>query len=280
MMSHVITSALLDQFREDGYAVLPGLYDEETMEVWRRLHRRLCEENARAEGMGSWWFGNMTERAPVEMLPAVANPSVLELLEAIMGPFVQLDNLTLAAFPPTENLDGKVSGWHRDRWAEVPRGPTFQRPLAANAISYLQDLDDAYGPLRVIPGSHRRPITIAPEDQQLPHPEERLVYAKAGDAVVTHNGLIHSGTPNTSGKVRYFFSVYYNLSWLRTTDDHSGPNVTRIVAEAKERGDHRMLRLFGVDEHLQQRGNSGFLQPDENRWAEWLAEDEAALVAS
>ncbi|MGA1160769.1 MAG: phytanoyl-CoA dioxygenase family protein, partial [Burkholderiaceae bacterium] len=34
-------------------------------------------------------------------------------------------------------------------------------PLACNAITYLQDLTEEYGPLRVIPGSHRRDIGIA-----------------------------------------------------------------------------------------------------------------------
>jgi ectoine hydroxylase-related dioxygenase (phytanoyl-CoA dioxygenase family) len=275
----VTLSEQLDQLSENGYVVLPAQYDEETMEGWRALHRRLADENRDADGMRSWWFGNMAERAPDEMLPAVANPNVLAVLEAMMGPFVQLDNLTLAAFPSVEDSEGKTSGWHRDRWAEMPRGDAFQRPLAANAICYLQDLDDAFGPLRVIPGSHRRPIGIPAEQQMLPHPDEVLVHAGAGDVVVTHNGLVHAGTPNTSGRPRYFFSVYYNLSWLRTTDDHSGPNVTRIVQEARARGDHRTMRLFGVDDHLQQRGNSGFLRPDEERWAEWAAEDEAALLA-
>jgi hypothetical protein len=75
------------------------------------------------------------------------------------------------------------------------------------------------------------------------------------------------------------FNNFYNLSWLRTTDDHSGPNVARVIAEARKRGDHRVLRLFGVDDHLERRANSGFLRPDEERWAEWAAEDAAALVA-
>jgi ectoine hydroxylase-related dioxygenase (phytanoyl-CoA dioxygenase family) len=208
-----------------------------------------------------------------------ANPNVLSVLEAMMGPWVQLDALTLAAFPSVEDSEmPTVSGWHRDQWSGLPRGSEFQRPLAANAITYLQDLDDLSGPLRVIPGSHRKPITLTKEEQKRPHPDERLVYMKAGDVVITHNALIHSGTPNRSGKPRYFFSGYYNLTWLRTTDDHSGPNVARIIAEARQRNDHRMLRLFGVDDHRHKRGNSGFLTPEEDSWAEWLAEDAAALA--
>ena len=41
-----------------------------------------------------------------------------------MGPLIQLDNLTLAAFPPMskEEAKGNVSSWHRDRWSHFPTG--------------------------------------------------------------------------------------------------------------------------------------------------------------
>jgi hypothetical protein len=100
---------------------------------------------------------------------------------------------------------------------------------------------------------------------------------KAGDVVVIHNCLLHSGTPNTSGRTRYFFSIFYNLTWLKFTDNHSGPNVQQIIRQARERNDHRTLRLFGVDDHLERRANCGFQEPDEQRWAEWAAADQAAI---
>jgi ectoine hydroxylase-related dioxygenase (phytanoyl-CoA dioxygenase family) len=213
------------------------------------------------------------------MWPAVKHPTILDFLESVMGPFVQLDNLTLAAFPsvPKDQAEGRASGWHRDRWAKVPQKDIYERPLAANAISYLQDLTDEYGPLRVIVGSHRQPITIEVEDRNKPHPDETLLYMKAGDVVVTHNHLIHSGTPSTADGLRYFFSIYYNSTWLKHTDNHSGPLTQRLLAEAQEREDYRLMRLLGVDTQLQPRCNSGFLAPDEDRWEEWIAADRAAV---
>lgn len=265
--------AHLEEYKEHGFTVFLGVYDDATMQSWREEHQRLCAI------YDQWWFGNMLEYAPRLMLPAVANPAILDFAEQVMGPSVQLDNLTLAGFQsvPAEQAAGKVSGWHRDRWGQVPRSAAFERPLAINAICYLQDLTDEFGPLRVIPGSHRRPITIPPDERNRPHPEERLIHMRAGDVVVTHNYLIHSGTPNTSGNVRYFFSVYYNLTWLKHTDNHGGPRTQALLQEARKRHDRRLMRLLGVDEQLQARANSGFLFPDEQRWAEWAAEDRAAL---
>ena len=39
---------------------------------------------------------------PQLMWEAVSNPTVLDFAETVVGPFVQLDNLTLAAFPPMD----------------------------------------------------------------------------------------------------------------------------------------------------------------------------------
>ena len=170
------------------------------------------------------------------MLPAVANDKILDIAEMVMGPFVQLDNLTFMAFPSLskEEANGKVSGWHRDQWSSFPLGNDYIWPKACNAICYLQDLIDDNGPFRVIPGSHRAPITIADDDRQKKHPDEKVFYPSAGDVVFTHCGVVHSGTPNISGKLRYFFSIYYNLSWLRHRDNHSGPNVGKIIEMARE----------------------------------------------
>lgn len=269
----------LEEFKVNGYTIFENVYDEETMAVWKDKHKQL-QEDSLGNKIGNWWFGNTCELLPRQMLPAVANPLILDFAEMVMGPFVQLDNLTLAGFPSIskEEATNKTSGWHRDRWAYYPKGEQYVHPLSINAISYLQDLTDEYGPLRVIPKSHRNPMGLSPEEINVPHKQEVIVHMKAGDVVVTHNGLIHSGTPNTSGNVRYFFSVYYNRTWLKHTDNHNGPNVQRIIQEARERKDHRMMRLFGVDEQLEKRANSGFMIEDETRWAEWVAEDKAAII--
>ena len=270
----------LAAYRDQGYTVFEGLYDEGTVQAWRREQDRL--QAASSGGPQSreptTWFGNMLERAPQLMWPAVANPVILDFAEQVVGPFVQLDNLTLAAFPPLdgEEAAGRVSGWHRDRWGRMPNG-TYERPLAFNAICYLQDLDQRSGPLRVLPGSHIEPIALGEEEIDKAHKDELLIHMKAGDVVLTHNGLLHSGTANTSGQKRYFFSVYYNISWLKYTDTFAGPNCQQLIDWARSRQDHRALRLLGQDDHLQARGNSGFLQPDEARWRQWSQDDRRAL---
>ena len=263
-----------EKYKTNGFTIFERVFDESQMLLWREKHQQLSAEND-----GQTWFGNMLEAAPDLMWPAVTHPTILEFVEKVMGPFVQLDNLTLAAFSSIEpqKAKGRVSGWHRDRWAHVPYTDAYHRPNAINAISYLQELTDAFGPLRVIIGSHRTPLTMEDTERAKPHPAETLIHMKAGDVVITHNGLVHSGTPNTSGQLRYFFSIYYNLTWLKHTDHHSGPRTQQLLAEAKAANNHQLMRLLGVDEQLQPRCNSGFLLPDEERWEEWAAADRGAI---
>ncbi len=264
----------VSEFKEQGFAVLPEHFNAAKVALLKGTFDRLS-----ASGVGSahvsWWLSNLVEYEPQVMMPFVSDPAILEFAENVMGPCVQLDNLTLSGFPSVtkEEAVGRASGWHRDRWAQVPLGDQYSAPLAINAISYLQDLTDEYGPLRVVPGSHRRQYNIP--DGGRPVEGEVILHAKAGDVVIIHNCLLHSGTPNWSGKTRYFYSIFYNRTWLKPTDDHSGPNVQRIVADAREGGDKRTMRLFGVDEDLKGRCNWGFQRDEEGQWARWRAEEAA-----
>ncbi len=266
------------QFVQDGYTLFPRVFGAAQMELWRQLFRALQGTNKPSHP--EFWFGGIFEKAPKELLPAVANPHLLDFAERVMGPFVQLDNISLVGFPSSdaEQARGKVSGWHRDRWAHLPKGG-YTHPLAINGITYFQDLDDQYGPLRVIPGSHREPIAISPVEANRPHPREVLLDVRAGDVVFIHNALLHSGTPNISGQTRFFFSLFYNLTWLRPTDDHTGPRTSALIEAAREADDFRTMRLFGVDEKLESRNNWGFNKPDEPEWARWAAEDKASKDA-
>ena len=226
----------------------------------------------------SWWFDEMLDRAPGVVWEAVANEEILDFAERVVGPFVQLDNPSMAKFPPVSAAEagGSVTAWHRDSWSTVPIG-VYQRPLAMNAISYLQDMTEDLGLLRVIPGSHVQSLVIDDVEKYHPRGDEVLLYLKAGDVVFTHHGLYYTGTPNVSGRDRYFFAASYNLTWMRQHCNLTGPNCQQIVEWARERNDRRALRLLGIDELLLERANTGSHLQEEEYWARWRLEDREAL---
>ena len=87
--------------------------------------------------------------------------------------------------------------------------------------------------------------------------------------VYTHCELLHSGTLNTSGAIRYFISIYFSHIGLPHRDTFETPDIERIIADARKRSDRRVLRLFGIDEGFQQRQLAS--------WQQLMKEDRAAL---
>jgi len=260
-----------ERFITDGYTIMPGLFPAS----WMQRCIAAFPQLSRSQTLGdadSVWLNNGVERAPDLFLPAAAHPRLLDFLELAMGPFVQLDNLTFFNFASQPaGMAGRPSGWHRDIWQVPPSSEGYQPPDAMNAICYFSDLDAATGPLRVIPGSHRRPVPTPVHDA--PHPEEVLVHARAGDVILIHCNLFHSGTANVSGGPRWFWSAYYNRSWLRTRDNHAGPNARAIVERALGHGDTRVARLFGHDPAVLTRCHGPDRVANAEQWRRWIAED-------
>jgi hypothetical protein len=245
------------------------------IERWREAYEQKCE----SEGEAVWLSGTL-EIDPWLFLPAIANADLLDFAELVMGPFVQLDSLTINAFPSVDaaQAEGRVNAWHRDRYSEIPQTKDYMHPLGCNTIFYFQDLTDDFGPLRVVPGSHRRNLILNETDRHVPRRDELLLYPRAGDVVFTHCNVLHSGTPNISGKPRYFMAASYNRSFMKHRDPLDGRNTQMLLEEARERNDRRLMRLLGCDEQLWDRTNPyWFVGSDEERWRAWIAQDRAAM---
>ena len=277
----------IEEFKQDGYTVFEGLFDLEQIELWKKSFEELLKrqpvltERKRAPELGDVVvLDNLIEKDPKAMLPAITHPVVLDFLEAVMGPLAQMESLRINRTTPVTQSDTDVAAinCHRDGWA-LHAGKTndYLSPSACNVLIYLQDLTDESGALGVIPGSHRSNIFVSKENSNAALPEDRLIKIKAGDTVIIHSSILHSGSRNTSDKPRYFMSRFYTKCYLPTRDNHNGPNVQGIVAEARERNDRRMMRLFGVDDLAGRRSIRTGGEPEEVLWKRWIEEDRAVL---
>lgn len=272
----------LTEFKENGYTVFPQLFDQEQISEWKNKYHQLREELFGNRVQKSYTITDMVERSPRTMLTFTANPVILDFLELVMGPFVQIGDANFNGFTSEskEAAVNKVNGWHRDMYAFGPNGTDYQIPRQALALTYLEDMTEEFGPLRVIPGSHRKETFIHPDERNKPHPDELVLHLKAGDVIV-FSGILHTGTPNTSGNHRIFIGGMYTYSWYRPTCNFNGPNIQHLIKQAVERNDRRMLRLLGVNGQLEKhRINYGFIVPDEMKWKEWIAQDKAELQGS
>ncbi len=246
-----------------------------------------------AENSPTIGFPGLLAAAPevAELLikPFLLNPKLLDLAERIMGPFVQGDGFYVVGTPPPSytgtatgtatrsELLAEAAGWHRDAyshhnmwrnnpgWADdlAGGGQNFTPPLAMHMLCYLQDMDGPGGALLAVPGSHRsafgdRPSSDAEEEAVL------ALDARAGDAVVFHCDMLHSGSANRAADAawRYMVTSFVVRAGLPHRDDFTHPPLVKaLVAEARARGDRRVLRFFTADDEA-----GGPLRREEALW--------------
>ena len=264
------------EFKQVGFTLFPGMLDADWVGEMRAAFDAIADRVATVDGRRPAALVDVLEHQPQLVLRALANERLLDFAELVIGPHVQLESVTYRRSPPDAADAGPVLGFHRDMFAFFPDDGVYHRPLLFNALSYLQDLTDESGPLRIIPGSHMRAMQMTREQAKQPHPEEVIVYPKAGDVAVFHCSMLHSGSANRSADYRYLFFLTLNHSWLKHRANYQGPVSQAVIAGARERNDRRLLRLLGVDDQFVQRANCGFLNPDEDNWRRWIAEDAAA----
>ena len=229
-----------------------------------------------ADGSRPSGFVDVLEHKPELVLPALSNKRLLDFAEMVIGPHVQLESITYRRTPPETVVDGEVLGFHRDMFAFFPEDGVYHRPLLLNALSYLQDLTDETGPLRIVPGSPCAGHTDDPRRGAPSAPRGGGRLPPGRGHRVFHCSMLHSGTANRSSDYRYLFFLTLNHSWLKHRANYRGPVSQAVIAQARERNDRRLMRLLGVDDQFFRRANCGFLEPDEENWKRWIADDTAA----
>lgn len=136
----------------------------------------------------------------------------------LLGPNVALQTSKLNTKAPG---GGAAVEWHQD-WAFYPH--TNDDILALGLM--LDDVDEANGPLMVIPGSHKGPVlshhqngvfcgAVDPADPDFHLDRAVTLTGKAGDMTIHHARALHGSAPNTSDRPRLilFFEALAADAW-------------------------------------------------------------------
>lgn len=135
------------------------------------------------------------------------NSKMTEVLNTLLGPNTMLQTTKLNTKAPG---GGQAVEWHQD-WAFYPH--TNDTMLAIGLM--LEDVDEANGPLQVIPGSHKGPVlahtnkdgvfcgAVDPEDPDFDYDKAVTLTGKAGSMSVHHVRMLHGSSPNNSDRNRY-----------------------------------------------------------------------------
>src|SRR5207302_3415429 len=218
-------------YEDQGYLGFPQMLSSEEL---ARLRAALAEVLREAEGLtesndkfsvtqgddGTWSVRRIFN--PIAHHQAFAdlilNPKILDVVENLIGPNIQLHHTKLNLKPPS-NREARFE-WHQD----YPFFPHTNFDLLAVMI-YFDDSTEENGCLNIIPGSHRwgprnhlfakdGAFSSQLQDKSVVEDPARWlkVPVPAGGMEVHHCNMLHSSTANRGTKPRSAMVIQYRAA--------------------------------------------------------------------
>jgi phytanoyl-CoA hydroxylase len=217
--ARMLTRAQIDEYNEVGAIVVPDVFSPEEVAALRRVTDEFVER-ARAVTAHTAIYDLEDTHTPAQprvrriKAPHLHHPvyasivtqsRLIEVLCDLWGPNVRFDtaklNLKAASF-------GAPVEWHQD-WAFYPH---TNDDLAAVGVM-MDDMEEANGPLLIIPGSHKGPLhdhhangrfcgAMDPTACDVDFTKAVPLLGRAGSISVHHARTIHGSALNTSNKDR------------------------------------------------------------------------------
>ncbi|NNE23799.1 MAG: proline hydroxylase [Rhizobiales bacterium] len=157
------TAEQLQQFDQEGYLFLPGLFNPQEAAMLRaeadKVYAMDREEVIREKsGVARTAFAAHTYNEAFRRLGA--HPRMIEPVMQLLGGPVYMHQYKINA---KAAFDGDVWQWHQDygTWA---RDDLMPEPRAMNIAVFIDDVTAANGPLLFIPGSHKQGVIDAGHD--------------------------------------------------------------------------------------------------------------------
>jgi len=187
-----------DDLDRYGYLVLPGVMDPDSLARLRSAFEAASGQGQRkAEGTksGTRHIADLA-RKDAAFERVYTHPSVLAAVYHVLGRSFKVLHLT-----GRDPLRGYgQQGLHTDWLARTPPEPF----IVVTSLWLLDDFTQNNGATRLIPESHHlaRPLPKPMQQPEARHPDQKLIVARAGSALVFNGHLWHSGTRNESGGPR------------------------------------------------------------------------------
>lgn len=195
----MLTEEQVQAFYDEGYVVVRGIVAEGDLPHYRAAYERMVEKvaanpskeygtrimNGETWGCNALLHPDLYEPAFTDFLD---NEKLLSALSSILGPDLRVAGLKAIWSPATVEYD---LIWHRDGPNEDYSLDGSQPHIQFNTALY----PDAS--FRLVPGSHRRPLTDAELAQARtgtgPLPGETVCALEPGDALFMHSKTFHRG---------------------------------------------------------------------------------------
>lgn len=225
----MLTEQQVDQYRMDGFIVIPDVISCEVVSELRAVTDEFIE-NSRAVSSNTELYDlepdHSADAPRVRRIKMphlqhqaygklVANEAILGILRDLIGPSIRIDASKLNF---KASSGGSAVEWHQD-WAFRP---STNDDLCAVGIM-LDDCAMENGPLLIVPGSHQGPVydhhnggrfcgAIDPLTSGINFDSAVPCLGPAGSISVHHTRAVHGSAVNRSDRTRRLLLLEYNAA--------------------------------------------------------------------
>ncbi len=210
----------LKQIEVEGYLVLPDLLSPQQVGRFRELSDPMETNSADYSDKQRSRRDICFDHSELAML--IAHPPTLDFLRTLLGDDIIFLSATYALSLPGHpgislHTDGQPYG------SEI-FGYTGSCPIQVRVLYYMDDLTTDVSPFLVVPRSHLSMHAQGnPYLRYASHPEQVIVPAKAGSAVLLNHRCFHGNFPNNGNRPRRMLAYLYRPAW-------AGPVEAKIPA--------------------------------------------------
>lgn len=204
-----MTPAELDKLNDDGFVILEDFMGPDLLAALRQHVEQVFTEEGDQAGAefkqepGCRRLANLVDKGEI-FRHAISLPPLLECIRHVLGPDFKLSSLNVRSL---NAFADETQPLHADM-AAVPDERGY---WVCNTVWMLDDFTLENGPIRVVPGSHRRgklPQEVL-ADPKAPHPQEVFITGKAGTVAVMNAHAWHGGTANRTARARIAMHGFY-----------------------------------------------------------------------
>lgn len=232
-----------DQLDALGYVVLPAAIDDQLLADLNQRIDRLFEAEGDAAGSefkqepGCRRLANLVNKDDL-FSQVIAYQAVLPYVRHVLHDF-KLSSLNVRSAEP-------LGGVRQPLHADMAAIPDDRGDWVCNVVWMLQDITQENGPLRVIPGTHRRRQLPqdALDDPIADHPDQILLTGTAGTLVVINAHLWHGGMENRSHLPRRAMHAFY----CRRDKPQQQYQKALLSAELQNRLTPQLRELLAIDD--------------------------------
>jgi len=198
------------QMEVEGYLVLPDLLSTDQIAA-------LKVETATFDTVPTDYSDHQRGRPKIQfhggaVTALVAHPPMIAFLQELFGP-----DIVMMGYDYTRSEPGHPGiSLHADGqpFGSAIFGYVGSCPWLVRVLYYLDDLTPEVSPFRVVPRSHLCMHAEAnPYLRYESHPEEVMVTAKAGSAVLINHRVFHGNFPNVGEHAREMLAIAYRPAW-------------------------------------------------------------------